>query len=325
MAPRYGIRDREPSQHLLSNDVRRIQYAENMGSRDAPRKIGDRSIEQFESADLAREGTRGRGPLEMNASVHALGPVLLVDASGEPQEIERRPLLPGMPTLDFIFVETGTFTYSVGSSWERCEDPLMIAPSGMPQHVRFLTPWRFLVARIATEALASFLPMIPTSARAYETLSIPERAMRGYLASVGHETAAEPAESLTASRLIVEMAGAVLRDRATTSSRRNKEAGIWGHALAIIVEECSSSKFDPAALAGKVGCSLRWLQGEFSAHGTTVAAEIRRERARGAHGLLRDRTESGLSTAIIAKRSGFAATSTMYRVLAEFPDGAPDH
>ena len=239
-----------------------------MGSRDAPRKIGDRSIEQFESADLAREGTRGRGPLEMNASVHALGPVLLVDASGEPQEIERRPLLPGMPTLDFIFVETGTFTYSVGSSWERCEGPLMIAPSGMPQHVRFITPWRFLVARIATEALASFLPVIPTSATAYETLSIPERAMRGYLASVGHATAAEPAESLTASRLIVEMAGAVLRDRATTtSSRRDTGAGIWGHALAIIVEECSNSEFGPATLAGKVGCSLRRLQGEFSVHG----------------------------------------------------------
>ena len=297
-----------------------------MGSRDAPRKIGDRSIEQFESADLAREGTRGRGPLEMNASVHALGPVLLVDASGEPQEIERRPLLPGMPTLDFIFVETGTFTYSVGSSWERCEGPLMIAPSGMPQHVRFITPWRFLVARIATEALASFLPVIPTSATAYETLSIPERAMRGYLASAGHPTAAEPAESLTASRLIVEMAGAVLRDRATTtSSRRDTGAGIWGHALAIIVEECSNSEFGPATLAGKVGCSLRRLQGEFSVHGTTVAAEIRRERARTARGWVRGRAQSGSSTAVMARRSGFAATSTMYRVLAEFSEAALDH
>lgn len=295
-----------------------------MGSRDAPRKIGDRSIEQFESADLVREGTRGRGPLEMNATVHALGPVLLVDASGEPQEIERRPLLPGMPTLDFIFVETGTFTYSVGSSWESCEGPLMIAPSGMPQHVRFITPWRFLVARIATEALASFLPVIPSTATAYEHLSIPERAMRGYLASVGHDVAAEPAESLTASRLIVEMAGAVLRDRAATSTNRSSGAGIWGHALAIIVEECPNVEFGPAALAGKVGCSLRRLQSEFSAHGTSVAAEIRRERARIAHGLLRDRAESGLSTAVIAQRSGFAATSTMYRVLSEFADVALD-
>lgn len=295
-----------------------------MAPRDAPRQIGDRSIEEFESADLIREGTRGRGPLHMNATVHALGPVLLVRASGEAQEIERRPLRPDMPTLDFIFVEAGTFTYSAGSSWETCEGPLMIAPSGMPQRVRFVTPWRFLVARIATEALESFRPMFPRDAMACDELRLPERAMHGYLASVGHDTAAEPAESLTASRLIVEMAGAVLRDRAGASPSRNRGGGVWGHALAITVEECSNIDFGPAALAEKVGCSLRRLQGEFAEHGTTVAAEIRRERARIAHGLLRDRAESGWSTAVIAQRSGFAATSTMYRVLSEFADGVPD-
>lgn len=296
-----------------------------MAPRDAPRKIGDRSIEEFESADLIREGTRGRGPLGMTASVHALGPVLLVSASGDAQEIERRPVQPGMPTLDFIFVEEGTFTYSAGASWKICEGPLMIAPSGMPQHVRFVTPWRFLVARIATEALGPFRSMFPSESIACDELRLPERAMHGYLASVGHDAAAEPAESLTASRLIVEMAGAVLRDRAAASPVRNSDKGIWGHALAVIVEQCSSVEFGPAVLAERVGCSLRRLQGEFAERGTTVAYEIRRERARIAHGLLRDRAQSGLSAAAIAQRSGFAATSTMYRVLPDFTDMALDH
>ena len=296
-----------------------------MAAQDAPRKISDRSIEQFGSGDLLREGTRGRGPLEMHASVHALGPVLLVRASGEAQEIERRPLVPGMPTVDFIFIEDGTFAYSVGAAWEECQGPLMIAPSGVPQRVRFVTPWRFLVARIAREALGPLLPMLPDTATVCDTLSLPERAMHGYLASVGHEAAAEPGESLTASRLIVEMAAGVLRDRVATADQGQPPGvGLWSHALAVIVERCRDSEFGPASLAQCVGVSLRRVQTEFADHGTTVAAEIRRERARVAHGLLRDRAQSGLSAAAIAQRAGFAATSTMYRVLAEFADDAGD-
>ncbi len=285
---------------------------------DAPRKISDRSIEQFAGADLVREGTRGRGPLGMNAAVHALGPVLLVSASGEAQEIERRPLAPGMPTMDFIFVEAGTFTHSVGSAWEECSGPLMIAPSGLPQHVRFITPWRFLVARIATDALRPFLPALPEHARVFETMRLPERAMAGYLASVGHDATAGPGESLTASRLIVEMAGAVLRDRfGSGSPQGHPSTDIWGHAQAVIVEECTNVDFDPRALAQRVGCSLRRLQAEFTDRGTTVAGEIRRERARIAHALLRDPAQARVRLATIAEQSGFSATSTMHRVIAE--------
>ncbi|WP_053385365.1 helix-turn-helix domain-containing protein [Leucobacter celer] len=289
-----------------------------MATSDAPRKISDRSIEQFAGPDLVREGTRGRGPIGMNATVHALGPVLLVSAFGEAQEIERRPLAPGMPTLDFIFVETGTFRYLAGSAWEECSGPLMIAPSGLPQRVRFITPWRFLVARIATEALRPFLPALPERAQAINTLRLPERAMAGYLASVGNDSSAAPGESLTASRLIVEMAGAVLRDRfGDGSPQGHPGVEIWGHAQAVIAEECANPDFDPRALAQRVGCSLRRLQAEFTDRGTTVAAEIRRERARIAYALLRDPAQAGARMALIAERSGFGATSTMHRVIAE--------
>lgn len=289
-----------------------------MATNNVPRKISDRSIEQFAGPDLVREGTRGRGPLGMNASVHALGPVLLVSASGEAQEVERRPLAPGMPTLDFIFVEAGIFRYLVGSAWEECSGPLMIAPSGLPQHVRFITPWRFLVARIATDALRHFLPTLPEYARVFDTMRLPERAMAGYLASVGHDSTAELGESITASRLIVEMAGAVLRDRfGAGSPQGHPGVEIWGHAQAVIVEECTNPDFGPRALAQRVGCSLRRLQAEFTDRGTTVAGEIRRERARIAYALLRDPAQAGARMARIAERSGFGATSTMHRVIAE--------
>lgn len=296
-----------------------------MAHRQAPRTVADRSIEKFESADLLREGTRVRGTLEMDASVHALGPVMLVTASGGPQEIERRPLLPGTPTVDFIYIEEGTFTYPVGRQWIVCEQPLMIAPSGLPQQVRFLTPWRFIVARIAKEALRPFAAMIPDDARVFDKLRLPERAMYGYLASVGHDAAAGAAESLTTSRLIVEMASAVLRDRAMPAfpERQHGADEIWSHALAVIVGECRRIDFDSNSLAQTVGCSLRRLQAEFAAHGTTVAVEIRRERARIAHSLLHDPQHRGLSISAIAAEAGFAASSTMYRVLGELYNVTP--
>ncbi|MGO3886357.1 MAG: helix-turn-helix domain-containing protein [Mycetocola sp.] len=291
-----------------------------MTPKDAPRRIVDRSIEQFASADLVCEGTRGRGALEMNATVHALGPVLLVNASGDAQEIERRPLAPGMPTLDFIFVEKGTFAYSDGAAWEERKGPLMIAPSGLPQQVRFITPWRFLVARIATEALEVFAPMFPQQAHVYDQLTLPERAMHGYLASVANGAAPAAGESLTASRLIIEMAGAVLRERRSPAQEQRPHgfSDLWSHAIAVIVNESSDPALDPTLLAHRVGCSLRRLQTEFAAHGTTVATEIRRERAHTALTMLRDTGRQGQSSAETARRSGFGSTSTMYRAVSDF-------
>lgn len=68
----------------------------------APRQISDREVAEFSSADLQREGTRSRDSLAMDAVVHAFGPVYVIGASGGPTEIERRPLVPGMPTFDVV-------------------------------------------------------------------------------------------------------------------------------------------------------------------------------------------------------------------------------
>ncbi|KAM9863660.1 helix-turn-helix domain-containing protein [Leucobacter sp. BZR 635] len=286
----------------------------------APRKISDREVAEFSSADLHREGTRSRDSLAMDAVVHAFGPVFVIEASGGPTEIERRPLLPGTPTIDFVFVERGTFTYLEDGVWLESDDPLLLAPSGLPLRVRFLTPWKFLVARIQRDVLLPFLPRLPDGATVYGDLTLPERAMRAYLEELAEAPAqVSPGDAATVSRVSVEMAGALLRHRFPLMSAQPSRgtADVWGDAVGVIARECSRPDFNTAVLADELGCSVRQLQLAFSRRATSVGAELRRERGRIARSLLQNPEHDGLSTAEVAKRSGFGSSSTMYRALLE--------
>ena len=111
--------------------------------------LEDGSITVYNQTDLTRQGVRGvGGTLGMAARVRAFGSVLVIEVSGTGSEFERRPLKPGLPTIDVIFVERGEFAYINGGSWVSSRAPLMIAPSGLPHRVRFNSAWSFVVARI---------------------------------------------------------------------------------------------------------------------------------------------------------------------------------
>lgn len=284
----------------------------------APRHIADREVAEFSSADLHREGTRSRDGMAMDAVVHAFGPVFVIEASGGPTEIERRPLLPGMPTIDFVFVERGTFTYLEDGVWHESDFPLLIAPSGLPLRVRFLTPWKFLVVRVNREALVPFLPRLPDGSTVYPELTLPERAMRGYVAELATAQANVAAgDAATVSRVAIEMSGALLRRRFPMFVQQQPKGthDVWGDAIGVIARECRDHTFDTAALAAAVGCSVRQLQLAFSRHATSVAAELRRERCRIARSLLQNPEHDDLLPAEVAARAGFGSTSTMYRAL----------
>lgn len=283
-----------------------------------PRQISDRDVAAFTSQDLHREGTRSRDAMPMGAVVHAFGPLFVIEASGGPTEIERRPLLPGMPTIDFVFVTRGTFTYREDDAWIESSDPLLVAPSGLPMRVRFLTDWRFLVARIQRDALLPFLPRLPEGTTVYPELTLPERAMRGYLAELAHAPASVgPGDAATVSRVAIEMAGALLRGRfpLLSADPGKGAADVWSDAMGVIARECSAAGFGPRELAAAVGCSVRRLQLAFARHETSVGAELRRERARIARSMLQNPEHDGRSGAEVAARSGFGSASTMYRVL----------
>lgn len=282
--------------------------------------LAERSITEYEGGDLPREGvTSATGDLGMSARVRAFGAILVIEAWGSGSEIERRPLRPGLPTIDIIFVDHGEFEYFDGSTWVRSEGPLMIAPSGLPHRVRFLGDWRFIVARVPREALLPYVPMLLDQAGVYSDLTTTELAMQAFLAqSVASDLSVSEGESRTVDRLVLDMAGSlVLGRQGHEIASGTPRAVLRERALAKIAELRGDVRLSPTMLADGLGVSLRHLQSVFADAESSVAGEIRRERARVARAQLQDPHLDHLSIGEVAGRAGFGSASSMRRALEE--------
>jgi len=286
----------------------------HMGENTAARVEGleDRSITVYQQADIARVGVRGvSGNLGMAARVRAYGAVLVIGVSGTGSEFERRPLRPGLPTIDIIFVEHGEFAYLEGEQWVASRGPLGGVLSRLDR--------QFVVARIPREALLPFVPMLSDEVQIYEDLSVPEKAMQAFLAqSVESDQEVSPHDSHTVDRMILEMAGTMLRARQGEALQAGSpHAALRDRVLLEIARQSGDSQLDPARLARDAGVSLRHLQTVFSEAGTSVAGEIRRERARIARSTLQDARFDELSIEEVATQSGFGSSVSMRRALEE--------
>jgi len=282
--------------------------------------LGPRSITHYRSEDIAREGVRGAdGSLGMEARVRAFGEILVIGVSGTGSEFERRPMRPGLPTIDIIFVREGEFAYLETGQWITSKGPLMVAPSGLPNRVRFTSNWSFVVARIPREALLPFVPLLSDSVLIHDELTVPEQAMEAFLIqSVESEQPVSPGDSHTVSRMVLEMAGTMLRGRQGEGVQLGSPRAVMrDRALAMIAKRSAAQRLSPAAVARGVGCSLRHLQAVFAEAGTSVAVEIRRERARMARSTLQDARFDELSVDEVARRSGFGSSVSMRRALEE--------
>ena len=282
--------------------------------------LEDRSITVYQQADMARLGVREiTGKLGMAARVRAFGAILVIGVSGSGSEFERRPLRPGLPTVDIIFVQQGEFSYLEGDTWITSRGPLMIAPSGLPNRVRFNSQWKFVVARVPRQALLPFVPMLTDEVRIFEELSVPEKAMEAFLQqSVESEQEVSPGDSNTVDRMVLEMVGAVMRGRQGEKlPEGSPHAALRDRVMVKIDKHSSDSQLDPSRLARELGVSLRHVQAVFSQAGTSVAGEIRRERARIARSTLQDARFDDLGIEEVAKESGFGSSVSMRRALAD--------
>lgn len=269
---------------------------------------------------MARLGVRGvDGKLGMAARVRAFGAILVIAVSGSGSEFERRPLRPGLPTVDIIFVQKGEFSYQEAGIWITSSGPLMIAPSGLPNRVRFNSEWKFVVARVPRQALLPFVPMLTDEVRVFSELSVPEKAMEAFLEqSVESEQEVSPGDSSTVDRMVLEMVGAVVRGRQSGRLLQGSpHAVLLDRVMFQINAHSSDSQLDPARLAREAGVSLRHLQAVFSEAGTSVAGEIRRDRARIARSTLQDARFDELTVEEVALQSGFGSSVSMRRALDE--------
>lgn len=276
----------------------------------------------------------GLGDPATSVRVRAFGAILVIEASGRSSEIERRPLRSGRATVDLMFVSEGTFAYLDGGIWRTSSGPLLVAPSGLPQRVRFTDAWKAVVARIPREALLPFVPTMKDEVGIHSVLSIPERSMESFLTrSVHREEGISPGDGRTIGHTVIEMAGTLLRGRqGIASPRGTPQAMLRDRALAVIAEKYADLILEPIGVARELGVSLRHLQSIFAEAGTAVASEIRRERARVARSILQDSRFDDLSVTEVARQSGFGSTASFRRSLKslyrlsphEFRAGRPD-
>lgn len=282
--------------------------------------LDDRSITVYRQDDIVKTGVRGvDGRLNMTARVRAFGSVLVIGVSGSGSEFERRPVRPGFPTIDLIFVQQGEFAYLEGGSWISSCGPLMIAPSGLPNRVRFNSEWKFVVARVPREALLPYVPMLSDQVGIFDTLTVAEKSIQAFLEqSVASEEPATPNDDHSLDRFVLDMVGQVIRERQVERlDPGSPQAVLRDRVLQEIARHSADPQLDPARLARGAGVSLRHLQTVFSATGTSVAGEIRRERARIARSTLQDARFDDLNIEEVATRSGFGSSASMRRVLAE--------
>lgn len=280
--------------------------------------LPERSITHYGAGDIRRTGVKGvSGEVGMQARVRAFGAILVIEASGSGSEIERRPLRPGFPTIDVIFVDSGEFEYLEGTAWLRSTGPLLVAPSGLPHRVRFLGDWKFVVARIPREALLPYVPMFDDAASTYSELTISERAMQAFLAqSVASEESVGEGDSRTVGRMVLEMAGALVRDRqGRKPASGTPRAAVRERALGIIADMYGDGNLTPERIAEQCTVSLRHLQDVFAEADSSVAREIRRERARVARSMLQDSNYDHHDVATLATMVGFGSASSLRRAL----------
>lgn len=253
----------------------------------------------------------------MAARVRTYGAILVVGVSGTGSEFERRPLQPDLPTIDIIFVQEGEFAYLDDGTWVHSRGPLMIAPSGLPSRVRFTSAWKFVVARVPRAALLPFVPMLTDEVRIFTEPTVLERAMEGFLEqSVASHQQVTEGDSHTVNRVVLEMAGAMLRERqGETLAPASPRVALRNRVMAEIANNSGDARLDSVWLANAGNVSLRYLQSVFAATGTTVAGEIRRERARTARSALQDPRFDDLSIEDVSARSGFGSSASMRRAL----------
>ena len=288
--------------------------------------LPERSITDYADSDIRRTGVRNAGgDLGMQARVTAFGMLMAIEAWGTGGEVERRPLRPGLPTIDIVFVQEGSFEYLQGGAWQRSSSALMIAPSGLPHRVRFVEPWRFHVLRIPREALLAYVPMLIDQVMLFDELTVSERAMLAFLEqsiSVTEDTSER--ERFTVDRMLLEMAGTLIIGRQGGPQQAGSpRAALREKALQHIAEHRSEVQLTPQMVAQFLGVSLRRLQAVFAEAESSVAGEIRRERARVARSMLQDARFDEADVSTIAEQTGFGTSASMRRALKELYGLAP--
>lgn len=281
----------------------------------------------IDDRELAKHGVRRIGDRPgLRSRERTSGGVLLLGTSGGTSEVHIDTVAAYPDHSVFAFVEAQALWSRLdGEPWVETEGGLVVAAHGIARRLRWAGSWHFVAALVPRSAIASFVPSLPPEAAVFPDRRLLDTSMQQFIGCLlDTDDKASAIEQYAIEQLVMEMSGAVLLDRiGGVSVQGSPHAVLRERAIAVIAQQCGDPALNPARVAREVQSSLRQLQVVFSESGNSVAAEIRRQRARLAHSLLVDSRYDVLSIDQIAQRAGFHSPMSMRRALDEAYQATP--
>ncbi|UUE21487.1 AraC family transcriptional regulator [Microbacterium sp. J1-1] len=285
------------------------------------------SAQVIDDRALAAHGVRRIGDRPgLRSRERTSGEIILLSTNGGTSELHVDTVSAYPDHAVFAFVQAHALWSRLdGEPWVETAGGLVVAAQGITRRLRWAGAWRFVAALVPRSAVASFVPSLPPDATLYTERRLLDTSMQQFIdCLLDTDDKASAIEQYAIEQLVMEMSGAVLLDRiGGVSGQGSPHAVLRERAIAVIAQQCGDPALNPAQVAHEVQSSLRQLQLVFSESGNSVAAEIRRQRARLAHSLLVDSRYDVLSIDQIAQRAGFHSPMSMRRALDEAYQATP--
>ena len=285
------------------------------------------SAQVIDDRALAAHGVRRIGDRPgLRSRERTSGEIILLSTNGGSSELHVDTVSAYPDHAVFAFAQAQALWSRLdGEPWVETPGGLVVAARGLTRRLRWAGPWRFVAALVPRSAVASFVPSLPPDATVYTERRLLDTSMQQFIdCLLDTDDKASAIEQYAIEQLVMEMSGAVLLDRiGGVSGQGSPHAVLRERAIAVIAQQCGDPALNPAQVAHEVQSSLRQLQLVFSESGNSVAAEIRRQRARLAHSLLVDSRYDVLSIDQIAQRAGFHSSMSMRRALDEAYQATP--
>jgi AraC-like DNA-binding protein len=168
-------------------------------------------------------------------------------------------------------------------------------------------------------AVESLVPRLPDEVAVFSESTALQHGVHAFAVQIARGGLKPTAlERYATEQLLTEMVGSLLLDRFGVAwSNGSPTAALRDHAMAVIAQSRADPDLNAERVAQAVQSSLRRVQAAFAEVGTSISAEIRRQRARLARSLLTDSRYDVLSIEQVAEQSGFGTTMSLRRALTD--------
>lgn len=222
--------------------------------------------------------------------------------------------------VDIYFVTSGVIRDPQSGAHLSGDESVVVIPGGRGLQPPFTGDAEAKRIRIQRSAAETFVPHALDSVTVTPLRSRLDDAAEAFIGAILNQPARHGSaiELYATEQILLELTGSLLLDHCGVSwDSTSLTSVLRDQAMAVISQRCADRDLNPEAVAKTVQSSLRRVQAAFAEVGNSIAAEIRRQRARLAKTLLTDIRYDVLSVQQIAEQTGFGTTAALRRALDE--------